>query len=181
MAVNVGSYDGSPGVVGLHRRALVRVVGEVPDAHLNQEVRHAVVSLGHHLYDRLLAYIVTPGQGDFGLRMIRAGNAAEYTYDSAYMKQAAYRAAEAKARAENRGLWGKCGGVDVPLVAPTPDPPTPSKKPPTGGGGCADGYSPCVPPYPPDVNCDDVDGPITVTGSDPHGLDADDDGIACES
>jgi hypothetical protein len=37
-----------------------------------------------------------------------------------------------------------------------------------------------VPPYPPDVDCADVDGPITVTGSDPHGLDADGDGTACE-
>ena len=46
--------------------------------------------------------------------------------------------------------------------------------------GCADGYSPCVPAYPPDVDCADVDGPISVTGSDPHGLDADDDGVACE-
>lgn len=48
------------------------------------------------------------------------------------------------------------------------------------GGGCAAGYDPCVPPYPPDVDCSDVDGPIKVTGSDPHGLDADGDGIGCE-
>ena len=50
-----------------------------------------------------------------------------------------------------------------------------------GGGACAPGYSPCVPPYPPDVDCSDVDGPIYVTGSDPHGLDADGDGVGCES
>ena len=50
-----------------------------------------------------------------------------------------------------------------------------------GGGACAPGYDPCIPPYPPDVNCPDVDGPIYVTGSDPHGLDADNDGVACES
>jgi hypothetical protein len=37
-----------------------------------------------------------------------------------------------------------------------------------------------VPPYPPDVDCSDVNGPITVTGSDPHSLDGDDDGTACE-
>jgi hypothetical protein len=30
------------------------------------------------------------------------------------------------------------------------------------------------------VDCADVNGPITVTGSDPHGLDADGDGVACE-
>lgn len=50
-----------------------------------------------------------------------------------------------------------------------------------GGGACAPGYSPCVPPYPPDLDCPDVGGPIYVTGSDPHGLDADNDGVACES
>jgi hypothetical protein len=51
----------------------------------------------------------------------------------------------------------------------------------TGGGACAPGYSPCVPPYPSDVDCADVDGPIYVTGSDPHRLDADGDGVACET
>ena len=32
--------------------------------------------------------------------------------------------------------------------------------------------------YPPDLDCADV-GPVTVTGSDPHGLDGDGDGVAC--
>lgn len=45
---------------------------------------------------------------------------------------------------------------------------------------CDPGYSPCVPAYPPDVNCPEVDGPVQVTGSDPHGLDRDGDGVACE-
>lgn len=48
----------------------------------------------------------------------------------------------------------------------------------SAGAGCAPGYSPCIPPYPPDLNCPEV-GPVTVTGSDPHGLDADNDGVAC--
>jgi hypothetical protein len=55
-----------------------------------------------------------------------------------------------------------------------PDEPAPS-------ADCAPGYSPCVPPYPPDVDCPDVNGPITVTGDDPHRLDADNDGVGCES
>jgi hypothetical protein len=38
----------------------------------------------------------------------------------------------------------------------------------------------CVPVYPPDVDCSDLSGPVTVVGSDPHGLDADGDGSACE-
>ena len=40
------------------------------------------------------------------------------------------------------------------------------------------GYSPCIPSYPPDLDCADT-GPVTVSGSDPHGLDADGDGVAC--
>jgi len=54
----------------------------------------------------------------------------------------------------------------------------------TDGGGtanCAPGYSPCVPPPPPDLDCSDLDGPIRVTGSDPHHLDGDGDGWGCES
>ena len=52
----------------------------------------------------------------------------------------------------------------------------------SGGGAadCAPGYSPCVPPPPPDLDCADVNGPIRVTGSDPHDLDGDNDGWGCE-
>lgn len=48
------------------------------------------------------------------------------------------------------------------------------------GGGCDPGYSGCVPHHPPDVNCPEVAGPVQVTGDDPHGLDRDGDGVACE-
>ena len=56
-------------------------------------------------------------------------------------------------------------------VAPEPAP----------ADSCDPNYDPCVPPYPPDLDCADVGGPIAVTGSDPHGFDADGDGAACES
>lgn len=73
-----------------------------------------------------------------------------------------------------------------PAPKPRPETPKPnaeeSSSTDTGAGGnCAPGYSPCIPPYPPDLDCSDVNGPITVTGDDPHGLDGDGDGIACES
>ncbi len=38
-----------------------------------------------------------------------------------------------------------------------------------------------VPPFPPDVNCGDIGQRVTVVGSDPHGLDRDGDGAACEA
>lgn len=141
-------------------------------------------------YDRTLAYLETRGGADFGRTMVREGFAAEYTYDTAYQRQDSYQAAEQEARAANRGLWAKCGGPHKAPSAPETTPEPETTEPDSGGngsgggggaGGCADGYDPCIPPLPPDVNCDDVDGPITVTGSDPHGLDADGDGVACES
>ena len=58
---------------------------------------------------------------------------------------------------------------------------------PPAAAACTPGYSPCIPPGP-DVDCAGgsgngpryVQGPITVTGSDPYGLDSDHDGIGCE-
>ena len=60
-----------------------------------------------------------------------------------------------------------------------------------GGGGCTAGYSPCLPLGPSDYDCygGGGDGPaytepgVTyhVTGSDPYGLDADNDGRGCET
>jgi Flp pilus assembly pilin Flp len=42
----------------------------------------------------------------------------------------------------------------------------------------------CVPPYPPDVDCSDLEalgiGDVVIKGSDPHDLDPDGDGIGCD-
>jgi hypothetical protein len=51
------------------------------------------------------------------------------------------------------------------------------------GGGCEPGYSPCLPRRS-DLNCNEIPAskkPVTVTGSDPYRLDADGDGVGCES
>lgn len=65
-----------------------------------------------------------------------------------------------------------CGSDDDGIVADGP----------TGPSGCEAGYDPCVPTYPPDVDCPEVGEPVEVTGSDPHGLDGyDNDGHGCES
>lgn len=51
------------------------------------------------------------------------------------------------------------------------------------GNSCDPNYAgACVPLYPPDVNCGDLsDRRFSSIGSDPHGLDRDQDGTACES
>jgi endonuclease YncB( thermonuclease family) len=64
----------------------------------------------------------------------------------------------------------------APAPAPTPAPPPDCQ-----------GYSPCLPPGP-DVDCAGgsgdgpryVDGPVSVTGSDPYDLDRDGDGVGCD-
>lgn len=47
------------------------------------------------------------------------------------------------------------------------------------GDDCAEGYDPCVPPYPPDVDCEELSGPYRVSPPDPHKLDPDGNGKAC--
>ena len=135
-------------------------------------------------YGRTLAYLEAPGVGDFGLAMIRRGRAAEYTYDHAYARQSRYLTVQSRAQAHTRGVWNGCGGVDTPLHKPAPKHrQAPKARAHTGGGSrsCDPGYDPCIPPYPPDLDCSDVDGPIRVLGDDPHGFDADGDGIGCDS
>ena len=135
-------------------------------------------------YGRTLAYLEAPGVGDFGLAMIRAGRAAEYTYDTAYARQSRYLAAQRSAQAHHRGVWNGCGGVDTPLrsgPAAAQAVPSPSHGGGASGRACDPNYDPCVPPYPPDLDCSDVDGPIRVLGDDPHGFDGDGDGIGCDS
>ncbi|WP_183099937.1 thermonuclease family protein [Nocardioides pelophilus] len=115
-------------------------------------------------YDRLLRY-VDLGPLDAGLRLLEDGLAiARYDSRDGYgfhPREPAYIKADR-------------GAPNLTCA------PAPRRFAPNQPSGCAPGYSPCVPVYPPDVDCSDVDGPISVTGSDPHGLDADGDHVACE-
>jgi hypothetical protein len=65
---------------------------------------------------------------------------------------------------------------------------TNGQRPSEGGTqDCTPGYSPCLPPAA-DYDCaggigdgpEYVSGPVTVTGSDPYGLDYDNSGVGCE-
>ena len=118
-------------------------------------------------YGRLLRY-VDRGRLDAGLRLLRAGLAIA-RYDS--------RDGYGRHPREDRYVRADRGARN--LICPTPVAPVPLVASPQQA--CAPGYDPCVPPYGPDLDCGDLDGPIAVSGSDPHGLDADGDGVACES
>ena len=87
------------------------------------------------------------------------------------------------------------GRNNLPIVqknytlAPTPLPPTPTEPPsptptPTQEPSNCDPSYPtvCIPPPPPDLNCDDIPyRDFTVLPPDPHNFDGDHDGIGCES
>ena len=118
-------------------------------------------------YGRLLRY-VDLGSMDAGFRLVDEGLAvARYDSRDGY----GYHPREPRYIAADRASRPLCPRTSVSAPAPAPG---------GSGGNCAPGYQPCVPSYPPDVDCADVNGPVTVTGSDPHGLDADRDGTACE-
>lgn len=77
--------------------------------------------------------------------------------------------------------------VTLTVAKKAPPPPPVATASESSGAGCTPGYSPCLPPAS-DYDCSggSGDGPeytgyVTVTGSDPYGLDADGDGVGCES
>ncbi|TLP93295.1 thermonuclease family protein [Nesterenkonia salmonea] len=114
-------------------------------------------------YGRILRYIDVDGT-DAGLTLIEEGLAVS-RYDSRdgygfHSREPDYIAAD------DGTVMQTCAPV------PVPDPPE--------GENCDPNYTPCVPPYPPNINCSDIDFAVEVIGSDPHGLDGDGDGIGCE-
>ncbi len=62
-------------------------------------------------YGRLLRYVRTKEGFFYNLEIIKRGYAYEYTYDTPYQYQAEFRAAQADAKSQGRGLWadGACG------------------------------------------------------------------------
>jgi endonuclease YncB( thermonuclease family) len=115
-------------------------------------------------YDRLLRYVDVDGV-DTGLALVRRGLAIS-RYDS--RDGYGFHPREPQYVAADRGSKPVCPTRPLGFAGTSQQ------------GGCAPGYAPCVPAFPPDVDCADVGGPVTVSGTDPHGLDGDGDGTACE-
>ncbi len=61
-------------------------------------------------YGRTLAYVDARGTGDLGRRMVRAGWAAVYVFESPFARLARYQAASDAAKQGSAGVWGHCGG-----------------------------------------------------------------------
>lgn len=68
------------------------------------------------VYQRLLGYVVRSHDGLFvNLELVAAGYAATLNYPPNDHYASVLAGAEADAVAAGRGLWGRCGGPDVPL------------------------------------------------------------------
>ncbi|QSW98488.1 thermonuclease family protein [Haloterrigena alkaliphila] len=133
-------------------------------------------------YDRLLVYASQSASSDtsFNLRLLENGYAR--LYDTQFTQRSAFRSAEEAARANDVGVWEyagssqSSGGSDESTEQSDPEPP-------------ADESTEDLPQLPADgdYDCghfDTQDQAQTVLErdpSDPHRLDADSDGIACES
>lgn len=144
-------------------------------------------------YGRLLRYVWL--QHPDGLRMLNQELVAQgYAQSSSYPPdikyQELFREAARKARTQDRGLWGSCEAFGAPAATATPIPqPTATAVP----------QSPAQPPAQsdvlydpsgPDRDCGDFPTHASAQAfyvaaggpaSDPHRLDRDNDGIACES
>ncbi len=123
-------------------------------------------------YGRTLAYVWV-GDRLFNEVLVRRGFAQVATYPPNVKYVDRFLRAERRAREAEQGLWGHCelGGGDGGGTAGG------------GGGNCDPSYpTVCIPPPPPDLDCDDVSATgFRVEGADPHGFDGDGDGIGCES
>ena len=117
-------------------------------------------------YGRLLAYLDAGGT-DLGEAVLRAGWARVYVYDQPFRRLSAYRRAGRTARGGDRGIWGSCSGSKPgPRSEASP---APAPAPPSG----------------PDKDCSDFasqsEAQEYLLPGDPHGLDGNGDGIACDS
>lgn len=93
-----------------------------------------------------------------------------------------YNAADDCRTASGKRCLGYSVGSGPEIDGPASRQPAPSGGG-SGGGGCEPGYSPCLPRVS-DLDCSEIPAskkPVHVTGSDPYRLDADHDGIGCQS
>ena len=117
-------------------------------------------------FGRLLVYVYVDGE-NFNARLLEEGYAR--LYDSSFSERSRFTELEAEAQRNDAGLWGYRGSTSTPT-------PTPSDQ--------SD-----VPPPPPDgdYDCghfdtqDQAQQVLDRDSGDPHRLDGDDDGVACES
>ena len=144
-------------------------------------------------YDRLLRYVWLDPKRQRMLdeAMVAGGYAQVSTFPPDVKYVDLFLSAEREARAERRGLWGACEYFGAPLPTPTLAP-RPTTPPTTIVATTSPNPSGDLPydPYGPDRDCsafathDEAQRFFLAAGGpalDPHRLDGDSDGVACES
>lgn len=132
-------------------------------------------------YGRLLAYVILADGTNFNEKLIRDGYAHEYTYNLPYKYQTAFKSAEKFARENEKGLWapGVCEGlpVSLPRIAPVALPAPTAQQ---GEYICTYNAYNCgsFATHSQAQSAYDACGGVA---SDVHGLDRDQDGLACET
>ncbi len=129
-------------------------------------------------YGRLLAYVWLGGKL-FNKVLVARGFAEVTIYEPNDAYEDVLYSAQSRARSADLGAWGACSGGGGGGGAGSGKEKIAS---PGSGSKCDPNYEgACVPPYPPDIDCDDAGATnFRSTGTDPHGFDADGDGVACE-
>ena len=165
---------------------------------LNEQVRlEADSTQGERdTYGRLLRYVFLADGRNYSLEMIKQGYGHEYTYNVPHKYQQEFQQAENEAKDAQRGLWASTACIDsVPDSSSEEESESQGIQ---GGiddardrleelldtydrGDCHSAYEPCLSVVE-DLNCSDVQGPITVKDPaiDPYQLDRDGDGTGCE-
>jgi micrococcal nuclease len=143
------------------------------------------------IYGRLLAYAWLADGRNFGEVMLADGYAHEYTYDRPYAYRDAFKAAEASAMANQAGLWSPstCGGdTQQPAQNAVGEPPSERSSPPIPAPDQPAGFDPAK--YVGQgnrYNCSafvsqaQAQAVLRADPRDPNRLDADRDGLACET
>jgi micrococcal nuclease len=129
-------------------------------------------------YGRDLVYVWLAGGTFFNAELVKQGYAEPLSIAPNTDYASLFSRLARGARSSDRGLWGRCGDADTPVPGSGEGDAGGGSG--SGGGACDSNYDPCVPAAPPDLDCADIDGPVTVTGEDVHRFDADGDGTGCD-
>ncbi len=128
-------------------------------------------------YQRLLRYVFTDdGSQDYGLQMIKDGYAYEYTYNTPYKYQDEYKKAQADAQIKKLGLWADDACSQINQLQISNDKSTNIKQ----GSRIIEEDRDCL-DFKTQKEAQDFFISQGGPASDPHKLDQDKDGVACES
>ena len=136
-------------------------------------------------YNRLLRYVYLADGSDYGKHMIENGYAYEYTYQIPYQHQSEYRNAEDSAETAERGLWASdaCSVQKDDSSSTSVPPPTSSSNTLSTANTsyvCTENTYNCT-DFKTHAEAQNVYESCGGIGNDVHGLDGNDDGVACET